>query len=111
MGLGTFTELETHRFSLGAGFFHPSGFRARVKATYVDQDGEFGNVFGIIIPGDDRFWVFDASVGYRLPKRFGLITLVAKNIFDAKFNFQDTDPENPSIISDRGIFLNFSLFF
>ena len=111
VGPEAFTEIDTHRFSLGAGFFHPSGFKASVKATYVDQKGEFGNVFSGFASGDDRFWMLDASIGYRLTKRFGLVSLVAKNIFDEKFNFQDTDPTNPRISPERLILLNLSLFF
>ncbi len=113
LGPEDFTELETHRFALGAGFFHPSGLRANAKATYLDQTGEVGDSFGIgdIVPGDDQSWVVDASLGYRLPKRFGLITLGAKNLFDDKFKFQDTDPGNPSIAPERQIFFNMSLFF
>ena len=53
----------------------------------------------------------EQALGYRFPERFGLITLVAKNIFDEKFNFQDTDPGNPSISPERLILFNFSLFF
>ena len=111
VGPEDFTEIETHRFSLGAGFFHPSGFKASVKVAYVDQDGKFGDGLGGIVPGDDRFWVVDASLGYRLANRFGLVSLVAKNIFDEKFNFQDTDPRNPSISPESLILLNMSLFF
>ena len=111
VGPEAFTEVETQRFSLGAAFFHPSGFKASVKATYVNQEGEFGEFFGGIVPGDDRFWVVDAFVGYRLPKRFGLISLVAKNILDQKFNFQDTDLRNPRISPESLILLKLSLFF
>ena len=50
------------------------------------------------------------SVGYRLPKRFGLITLLAKNIFDTQFKYQETDLVRPSFVPDRRILLRFSLF-
>ncbi|MCZ6484308.1 MAG: TonB-dependent receptor, partial [Acidobacteria bacterium] len=106
-----FTKLETHRVLLGAHFFHPSGLKANMKGTYVNQSGEFGTFFGTIVPGEDQFWVVDASVGYRLPRRWGLITLAGKNIFDEKFSFQDTDPANPGIAPDRIILMRFNLFF
>ncbi len=111
VGPEAFTELRTQRLMLGSGFFHPSGFKASLKATYVDQEGEFGDGFGNITPGDDAFWVVDGSVSYRLPRRFGLITLVAKNIFGKEFGFQDTDPGDPRIFPDRLILLRFSVFF
>ena len=111
LGLGNFTELNIHRFSLGGRFSHPSGFRANMKAIFIDQDGQFGDIDGNLIPGDDQFWTVDASIGYRLPKRSGLIALIGKNIFKKKFNFQDTDPANPSIFPDRSVFFQVNLFF
>jgi outer membrane receptor protein involved in Fe transport len=82
-----------------------------VKATYVDQDGKFGSAITGFVPKEDQFLVFDASLGYRFPKRLGQITVGAKNIFDEKFKFQDTDPRSPSISPESVAFLNLSLFF
>lgn len=64
-----------------------------------------------VMPGDDRFWVVDAAIGYRLPKRWGLITLEARNLFDARFKFQDRDPANPLIYPERLIFARITLAF
>lgn len=94
-------ELTTHRFSLGARLFHPEGLIARWKATYVRQDGDFGNALTGIESDDDQFWTFDASVGYRLPKRLGLVEVEIKNIFDEDFHFQDTDPKNSRVFPER----------
>ena len=91
------SRLSTHRVSLGISLFHPWGFSARLKPTYIAQNGEFGNPFAGFVSDDDQFWVVDASLGYRLPKRWGLITLEARNLFDEEFKFQDTDPANPGI--------------
>jgi tetratricopeptide (TPR) repeat protein len=111
-GSEEFTELRTHRIPLGVRYFHPSGLRVGVKATYVDQDGDFTPGGGsFIVSGDDQFWVVDASIGYRLPKRYGLITLEAKNLFDEEFDFQDTDPAFPRILPDRFILFRFTLSF
>lgn len=103
------TGVETQRFSSGVGFFHPLGFRARLQATYTDQDGKFRNAAEVIVPGDDQFWVVDASIGYRLPKRRGLITVEVRNLFDEEFRFQDTDPANPTISPERFILARFTL--
>jgi len=110
-GVENIVELDTHRFPLGLSFFHPSGFNARLKGTYIDQNGDFGNPMGGVVRGDDQFWVFDASIGYRLPKRWGLITIEAKNLFNEEFNFQDTDPANPRIYPERLILAKFTLAF
>lgn len=104
-------EIKTHRWPLGINFFHPLGFSSRLKITYIDQDGEFGNSLTGVVPGDDRFWVVDASIGYRLPGRWGLVTLEARNLFGEEFMFQDTDPANPRIYPERLIFGKFTVAF
>jgi tetratricopeptide (TPR) repeat protein len=112
VGAEEFTKIETHRISLGTNFFHPSGFGAGLKATYLDQEGDFGNPKDeTLVPGSDNFWVVDAAISYRLPKRFGIITLEAKNLLDEEFKFQDTDPANPHIYPERLIFAKFTLAF
>ena len=113
-GTEQFANLRTHRFPLGIHFFHPSGLRAGVEAVYVDQSGDFWlntPMDFVLMEGDDQFWVFNVSLGYRLPKRFGTISLEAKNIFDEQFQFQDTDPSNPRIVPERTLLLKVSLVF
>jgi hypothetical protein len=111
-GLEAITDLDTHRFSFGINFSHPCGFTARIKPTYIDQEGEF------LVPpyigvesGDDQFWVVDASISYRLPKRRGLITVEVKNLFDEDFRFQDTDTSNPEIYPECVFLTKFTLAF
>jgi len=104
-------EVKTHRVPLGISFFNTLGFIARLKATYVDQDGEFGNPSLGFVSGDDNFWVVDASLGYRLPRRLGIVTFEAKNLFDEEFYFQDTDPSNPHITPESLIFARLTLAF
>lgn len=108
----SFNKLKTHRVPLGINFFHPSGFTAKLKATYVDQEGDFGDPLTggtSIVPGEDNFWYFDGSISYRLPKRWGMLTVGAKNMFNKNLNFQDTDPANPSIYPEQLIFARFTL--
>ena len=64
-----------------------------------------------LAPGEDRFWVVDAFVGYRLPNRRGLLSLNADNLLDEDFRFQDIDPTNPSLFPERMISLRFTLAF
>lgn len=106
-----FAELTTHRFPVGARIFLPSGFFAGVKATYVDQEGIFGSNPFPLRSDEDTFWVFDANIGYRLPRRFGIITVDGKNIFDESFKFQDTDPSRPTIFPDQQILVKLTLSF
>ena len=59
----------------------------------------------------DEFWVLDASVGYRLRNRRGVISLNVDNLLDESFNFQDIDPLNPSVAPERMAYLRFTLAF
>lgn len=103
-------ESDTHRVPLGIGFFDPSGFSARLKATYVSQSGRFGDPrVGNVSAGSDRFWVVDAALGYRLPRRWGLVTLEVRNLLDERFRFNDTDAANPTLYPERLILLRFTL--
>ena len=111
-GIEEIVELKTHRFQIGGRFFHPGGFFAGMKTTYIYQDGDFGDPAVLPIVSDhDDFWVLDAGIGYRLPHRYGLITLEAKNILDEDFKFQDTDPANPTISPERLILGRVTLAF
>ena len=94
--------VDTWKVPVGANFFHPSGFGAMLVATYYDQKGEFESIrTGEVSPGSDRFWTVDAAISYRLPKRYGMVSLGVTNLFDRKFNYFDTDFQNPSILPDR----------
>jgi hypothetical protein len=115
LGAGTgILEADTHRVGLGLTFFHPSGFSAGVRTTYINQDGTFvPRVFetGTSVQGSDQFWVTDVWVSYRLPKRRGFITVGANNVFDQEFQFQDTDPRNPLVEPERVVFVRLTLNF
>lgn len=97
-------RLDTHRVPLGIAFFDPSGFLGRLKVSYVNQSGEFpGDFFTPRVEGSDAFWVLDGSIGFRLPDRWGIVTLEVRNLLDETFRFQDTDPGNPSIFPERTV--------
>lgn len=107
-------ELKTHRFPLGITFHHSSGFTARLKGTYFDQEGVFLPVGASPLPmffvsGGDQFWLFDAAIRYRLPKRHGFITVGAKNLFDKTFNYFDSDYVNPAIQPGSMVFARLTL--
>jgi hypothetical protein len=105
---------KTHRFAAGMSFNHPSGFKSGLRITQIDQEGEFqpqGAMPGTFVTGEDQFWLVDASIGYLFPKRLGLITVEAKNLFDSFFKYYDTDPVSPVIQPGRLIFLKLTLAF
>ena len=87
-----FTRLTTHRIPLGLRFYLPSGFFVKVKPTFVYQKGDFSSSSsGTGISGKSTFWVADAEVGYRLPRRVGIVTVGCNNIFDRQFKMNDVD--------------------
>jgi Tfp pilus assembly protein PilF len=105
-------DLETHYFPLGINFFHPSGLSASLKGTYIDQDGTFQRQLAApddFEYGNDNFWLFDAAISYRFPKRYGFFTVGATNLFDEDFRHFDTDVDNPRIQPDRTFFARITL--
>ena len=102
-------SVDTHRVPLGLNFFHPSGFGAFIKTTYVHQDGRFVLSNTSVQSGRDSFWLVDAGINYRLPNRYGFVTVGVTNLTDQKFKFFDRDFRNPSIRPDRMVFGNITL--
>ncbi len=98
-------DVETHSVPLGVNFFHPSGLSVGLTTTYYDQDGEFVRKETLEFEkGNDTFWVTDAAVSYRLPKRYGFLKIGVTNLFDKGFNYAETDVDNPRIQPERTIF-------
>ncbi|NWG03182.1 MAG: TonB-dependent receptor [Syntrophaceae bacterium] len=106
-------KVETHRVPLGINFYHPCGLSAMLKASFVKQHGDFErqNPFatGTFISDEDKFWLFDTAISYRLPKRYGFISVGAKNLLNKHFKFFDPDYFNPSIQPGRFIYTKITL--
>ena len=110
---GGFTDLDTHRVPVGISFFHPSGIGASFTATYWNQEGTFerGVQEHFLQSGQDDFWLLDAAISYRLPKRWGFITVGVTNLLDTNFKYYDVDFDNPTIQPVRAVFARFTLAF
>jgi tetratricopeptide (TPR) repeat protein len=103
-------KVATHSVPLGVNFIHPSGFSASLQTTYYHQNGVvFPQAASTFTPGTSDFWLVDAGINYRLPKRYGLITVGVKNLGDRKFKYQETDFNNPDIQPRRMAFLRITL--
>ena len=102
------SEADTHWVPMGLSFYHPSGLSASIKGTWVDQKGKFDkqNAQGTFIDASDTFWLTDATIRYRLPKRYGFLTLGATNLFDEDFQHFDTNFGNPRISPGRTLFFS-----
>jgi tetratricopeptide (TPR) repeat protein len=81
-------KVVTYSVPFGVRYFHPSGFFAGAGATYVHQDVNRDDISGQP-EGNDDFVVVDAAIGYRLPRRFGIVSLSVSNLFDQGFHYQD----------------------
>ena len=46
------------------------------------------------VPGDRSFWVVDAALRYRLPKRYGFLVAGVNNLTDETSTYEATDPRN-----------------
>ena len=105
-------HLETHRVPLGINFFHPTGLGAGLKLTYFNQAGQFESIkTGMLSAGHDDFWVVDAMLNYRLPKRYGFFSIGATNLFNQNFSYFDIDFNNPSIAPTRMAYARLTLAF
>jgi outer membrane receptor protein involved in Fe transport len=78
-------DTRTHIAPVTVRYFHPSGIFSSLTTTYVNQKVDFVSVAEI---GDDEFILVDAGIGYRLPKRYGIVKLQVRNVFDNDFNYQ-----------------------
>ncbi|MDQ3566147.1 MAG: TonB-dependent receptor [Pseudomonadota bacterium] len=101
-------------------YFHGAGFFAGLSATYVQQEVEllpFEDTITDTITkesGSDNFVTLDMAIGYRLPKRLGILSVGVSNLLDEKFRFQDDNfrtstpiETNGRSIPDVGTFSNF----
>jgi hypothetical protein len=121
-----YTDMKLDRLPLELRYFARGGLTAGVRASRIAQSGVFetpappppptgtpqpGPLGPSLAPGSDRFWIFDAFVGYRLPQRRGLLSLNADNLLDERFHFQDVDPSDSSLIPERMLSVRFTLAF
>jgi outer membrane receptor protein involved in Fe transport len=112
--LNDLKRIRTHRVPFGIDFFHQNGFFSSLTASFVNQDVRFPRAAaGGTDHASDSFWLMDAGIGYRLPKRRGIASLSVKNLLDKNFDYQDTDvagtPRLPPFQPDRSVFVNLSL--
>jgi len=100
-----FDHVKTHRVPLGVNVFHPCGVSLSLGATYLYQDGKFLRDADFTYQSGDRdFWILDTAVRYRLPKRYGFISVGVNNVLDEDATYQATDPLNPTLRPGRFVF-------
>jgi len=119
-------KIETLNIPTRVEYFHPGGFFSKVSATIVRQDLTRQSDFIKTIKqnripektysGIDLFFLLDWSIGYRLPKRQGLLSLEIRNLLDKEFfyrnnNFGLSEIVDPRYLPDRTFFVRAALNF
>jgi hypothetical protein len=105
-------DLRTHSLPLGVRYTHPSGWLADFAVTGYRQSGDFVvTTTGEPRHTSDNFWLSDARLAYRLPRRLGLLSVGVRNLFDTRVRFQDTDAQNPELYPERLLYGSVSLMF
>jgi tetratricopeptide (TPR) repeat protein len=113
------TRVETTTVPLAVRYFRKTGpaagFFAELGVSYVRQEIDSSPISDFD-KTRDNFVLVDAAIGYRLPNRFGLVSLEARNLLDEDFLFQDlniqqAEPSNPRFIPDRTIMFRLILNF
>ncbi len=99
------SSLRTWRVPFHLTYHHPNGLFAKLIPTYFDQRVDLTGG-----RASDRFWVVDAQIGYRLPRRLGVVSVETRNAFDNQFQYYDSDfqsglPRPPIVQPERAVFL------
>ena len=104
-------KTKTLTIPVSARYFHSMGFFAAIGGTFVRQKVELAPST-TSTKDSDRFFLLDAALGYRLPKRLGIISLEGRNLLDKEFFFQDKNTETlgglditPTFTPDRTVFI------
>ena len=77
------------------------------SAVQIDDTIRAGTSCGAARPPsnpEDNFWLLDAGISYRFPKRYGIASIGATNLLDQQFKYQETDFRNARIVPSRGFF-------
>jgi tetratricopeptide (TPR) repeat protein len=83
-------DTETQIIPLGISYFDPSGIFTKFRASYYDQ------TVGLAAGSDSDEAVFlDLSLGYRLPKRYGIAELQFQNLLDQNYRYQGMQDRRP----------------
>ena len=109
---GRFVDVVTYRLPIAVNFSFLNKWASRISFTYIEQKGNFIDVGSLAVNSDeDEFWIADAVLSYKLPKRTGAIEVGVKNLFDEKFQYQETDTSKPTVSPERLGFVRLNLIF
>ena len=84
-------RVETQRLTPELRFFCPVGVFLRVAGTRYNQEVDQTDAYvgGTRSTVESDFWVVDAGIGYRFPKRWGSFVVDGRNLLNKKFVFYE----------------------
>jgi len=113
------SKVITQSIPLNLTYYSNHQFFTGLTATYVDQRVTQPTQTTPTILADqftDNFWIVDYELGYRLPRRSGIISLRINNLTKTQFNYQDANfltglEYNPRFSHNRTYLLMLTLNF
>jgi hypothetical protein len=81
-------EVTSSAAPLSVSYFSPLGLFGDLSGTLVHQDVVYRSATANQ-DGDSTFFVVDATIGFRLPERRGLLSFQVRNLFDTRTQFED----------------------
>lgn len=107
-------EVKTQSLPITVGYYDPNGIYFRVRETYYNQLVVQATSLTATQELSDSFWLTDLEIGYRLPRRLGVVSLEIRNVFDQAFQYEgvnfQTGVARPSPIQpERSAFLKFTV--
>jgi hypothetical protein len=108
-------KVETITAPVTVRYFNPNGLFADLGVSYVHQDVDQAPT-STKNDGHEDVALLDAAVGYRLPKRYGIISLEGRNLLDQNFSYQDlnfvtSEVRASPLIPERTVLARFTLSF
>jgi tetratricopeptide (TPR) repeat protein len=106
-------QIDTFSTPVGINYFNPHGLFANITGTFAHQEVDR---LGTENEGSENFFLFDASLGYRLPNRKGFLSFEGRNLFNQNFlfrnaNFQTSEQINARFVPVRTVFMRLTLNF
>ena len=115
-------QIDTLSAPVSISYFGSQGLFSSIIGTFVSQKVdrqdrdliyEESTRFNV---GRDGFFLLDAVLGFRLPKRRGILSFEARNLFDEQFlyrnaNFYVSEATTPRYLPTRTMFLRLTLNF
>jgi hypothetical protein len=83
-------DTDTQIIPFNVSYFSPSGFFAKLRASYLKQKVKLDTG-----SDSDRGTFLDMSLGYRLPRRLGILEVQLQNLLDQNYRYEGLQSRRP----------------